>query len=46
MARAISRRSAEISDGEARAVFFAGMNLALIEEERSAEPVEDRSAWM
>ena len=46
MARAISRRSAEISDGEARAVLFAGMNLALIEEERSGEVAEDGSAWM
>lgn len=48
MARAINRRSAEIRDGEARAVFLEGMSLALIEEEeeRRGETVEDGSAWM
>lgn len=49
MARAINRRSAEMRDGEARAVFLEGMSLALIEEEeerRRGETVEDGSAWM
>lgn len=46
MARAINRRSAEIREGEARAVFLAGMNLALIVEERRVEIREDGSAWM
>lgn len=45
MARAIKRRSADMREGEARAVFLAGMSLALIDEEMG-EMGEDGSAWM